>query len=132
MNFSNNAKLLLESLLLVCYLLIGAFIFQALEKKNEQREKTRLKDEIASLQRKYNISNEGVISLMEIFERPYATKEIETWSFGNAFVFAGTIVTTVGEYNLKWIDTFYYYATLDQVIKYLSEVSELHYVSESL
>ena len=39
MNFSNNAKLLLESLLLVCYLLIGAFIFQALEKKNEQREK---------------------------------------------------------------------------------------------
>ena len=101
MNFSNNAKLLLESLLLVCYLLIGAFVFQALEKKNEQREKTRLKDEIASLQRKYNISNEGVISLMEIFERPYATKEIETWSFGNAFIFAGTIVTTVGEYNLK-------------------------------
>ena len=97
MNFGNNAKLVLESLLLVCYLLIGAVIFQALEKENEQREKTRLKDEIASLQRKYNISNEGIISLKEIFERPYATKEIETWSFGNAFVFAGTVVTTVGE-----------------------------------
>lgn len=99
MNFGNNAKLVLQSLLLVCYLLMGAFIFQALEKKNEQRERTRLKFEIASLQRKFNISNEGVNSLQEILERPFALKEIETWSFGNAFVFAGTVVTTVGEYN---------------------------------
>lgn len=99
MNFGNNVKLVLQSLLLVCYLLMGAFIFQALEKKNEQRERTRLKFEIASLQRKFNISNEGVNSLQEILERPYALKEIETWSFGNAFVFAGTVVTTVGEYN---------------------------------
>lgn len=99
MNFGNNAKLVLQSLLLVCYLLMGAFIFQALEKKNEQRERTRLKFEIASLQRKLNISNEGVNSLQEILERPFALKEIETWSFGNAFVFAGTVVTTVGEYN---------------------------------
>jgi len=101
MNFGNNAKLVLQSLLLVCYLLMGAFIFQALEKKNEQRERTRLKFEIASLQRKFNISNEGVNSLQEILERPFALKEIETWSFGNAFVFAGTVVTTVGEYNWK-------------------------------
>ena len=101
MNFGNNVKLVLQSLLLVCYLLMGALIFQALEKKNEQRERTRLKFEIASLQRKFNISNEGVNSLQEILERPYALKEIETWSFGNAFVFAGTVVTTVGEYNWK-------------------------------
>lgn len=99
MNFGNNVKLVLQSVLLVCYLLMGAFIFQALEKKNEQRERNRLKFEIASLQRKFNISNEGVNSLQEILERPYALKEIETWSFGNAFVFAGTVVTTVGEYN---------------------------------
>ena len=99
MNFSNNAKLVLESLLLVFYLLMGALIFQALEKKNEQTEKTLLKYEIASLQRKFNISNEGIIAFKEILERPYASKEIETWSFGNAFVFAGTVVTTVGEYN---------------------------------
>lgn len=89
----------MEWLVWVGYLGIGAIIFQALEKKNEQNEKTRLKYEIALLQGKYNISNEDINSLREIFDSPYASTDLETWNFGNAFVFAGTIVTTVGEYK---------------------------------
>lgn len=99
MHFGNNTKLVLESLLFVVYLVTGALIFQALEKKNERVEKARLKHEIVSLQRKYNLSDDSIRSLKEIFESPYSTTEIETWNFGNAFVFAGTVITTVGEYK---------------------------------
>lgn len=99
MHFGDNTKLVLESLLFVVYLVIGAIIFQAIEKETEQTEKARLKQEIFSLQRKYNISDEIIKSLKELFQSPYATTEIKTWTFGNAFVFAGTVVTTVGEYK---------------------------------
>lgn len=106
MSFRKCAKLALECLVWVSYLGIGAIIFQTLERENERNEKTRLKSEIASLRGKYNISDEDINKLRDIFESPYASTKIETWKFGNAFVFAGTILTTVGEYEKSSRTTF--------------------------
>jgi len=91
-------KLLFLSFLFSTYLVIGAFIFRAFETGHEIEEKTLIQSLRAKLNDKYNISDEDWGKLEIIMKRGHSLESSSMWSFGNAFIFAGSVVTTVGEY----------------------------------
>ncbi|KAF6036928.1 KCNK9 [Bugula neritina] len=87
------------SILLVvtsAYLLIGAAIFSALEKKNETLERKELNLSEYEFIVKYNISPSDfeLITKNIIHSRSY--KAGIQWQFGGAFYFALTVITTIG------------------------------------
>lgn len=51
---------------------------------------------------KYNILEEDMNKLRDIFESFYVLIKIEIWKFGNVFVFVGIILIIVGEYDKGW------------------------------
>lgn len=95
---SDTRKLLIFSFLFTIYIVIGALVFQALEIGNEAEEGSLIRETRKRLKKKYNISNEDWDTLASITKdrHPLGTNAI--WSFGNAFIFAGSVVTTVGEF----------------------------------
>ena len=86
------------SCLFTTYIVIGALVFQALEIGNEIKERSFLSATREMLNEKYNISEEDWYKL-EIILRHMNSLDSNTtiWSFGNAFIFAGSVVTTVGK-----------------------------------
>lgn len=96
----DTRKLFLFSLLFTIYIVIGALVFQALEIGNEIEERSLMKATRAMLNEKYNISDKDWDKLKIILKQKNSLDANPTWSFGNAFIFAGSVITTVG----KWTD----------------------------
>lgn len=91
-------KLLMFSCLFTFYIVIGALVFQALEIGNEINERSFLSATREILNKKYNITIEDWYKLENIFKHGHSLDSNTMWSFGNAFIFAGSVVTTVGKY----------------------------------
>ena len=49
------------------------------------------------LNEKYNITDEDWYKLEAILKHRHSLDSNTMWSFGNAFIFAGSVVTTVGK-----------------------------------
>ncbi|XP_078364463.1 two pore potassium channel protein sup-9-like isoform X2 [Oculina patagonica] len=94
-------KLFVFSFLFTTYIVIGALVFQALEIGNEIKENSFIKATREKLNEKYNISDEDWNKLERILKQKNSLDPSNTtWSFGNAFIFAGSVVTTVGYGNI--------------------------------
>ncbi|KAJ8020298.1 Potassium channel subfamily K member 3 [Holothuria leucospilota] len=86
-------------LLIVCtflYLLLGAAIFDALESKNEEREKARLEDIETTIQMRYNISDGDMEKLRDTTIELLPQKAGVQWKFAGSFFFCMTVITTIG------------------------------------
>lgn len=90
-------KLLMFSCLFTTYIVIGALVFQALEIGNEIKERSLISATREMLNEKYNITDEDWYKLESILKQRHSSDSNTTWSFGNAFIFAGSVVTTVGK-----------------------------------
>ncbi|KAJ7365840.1 stabilization of membrane putative [Desmophyllum pertusum] len=71
-----------------------------LEIGNEIEEKSLIRATREKLNQKYNISDEDWNKLERIMKQRYSLDSNTMWSFGNAFIFAGSVVTTVGYGNI--------------------------------
>ena len=92
----DTKKLLVRSFLFATYLVVGALIFQALEVENENKQKLLIEETRRILNRKYNISTDDW-GKVELIAKDKLNVNAKVWSFGNAFIFAGSVITTVGE-----------------------------------
>ena len=104
----NTKKLIIRIVLFLVYLLVGAAIFQAIERRNEKKERANFsfEDIKTKFLTKHNISesemNEFLRKLKKAIELGFDLQtgefpEEEQWHFMNAFVFAGNVVTTIGK-----------------------------------
>lgn len=104
----NTKKLIIRIVLFLVYLLVGAAIFQAIELRNEKKERSNFpfEDIKTKFLTKHNISesemNEFLRKLKKAIELGFDLQtgefpEEEQWHFMNAFVFAGNVVTTIGK-----------------------------------
>ena len=99
----NTKKLIIRIVLFLVYLLVGAAIFQAIELRNEKKERANFpfEDIKTKFLTKHNIS-EFLRKLKKAIELGFDLQtgefpEEEQWHFMNAFVFAGNVVTTIGK-----------------------------------
>lgn len=104
----NTKKLIIRIVLFLVYLLVGAAIFQAIELRNENKERANFpfEDIKTKFLNKHNISesemNEFLRKLKKAIELGFDLQtgkfpDEEQWHFMNAFVFAGNVVTTIGK-----------------------------------
>lgn len=102
----NTKKLIIRIVLFLVYLLVGAAIFQAIEIQHEKdkREELQFNKVRENFAVRHNISDhdmkEFLGKLKKALELGFDLQTVkfqEQWHFMNAFVFAGNVVTTIGE-----------------------------------
>lgn len=102
----NTKKLIIRIVLFLVYLLVGAAIFQAIEIQHEKDKRDELQfDKVKKhFTARYNISDadmkEFLGKLKKALELGFDLQTFDyqqQWHFMNAFVFAGNVVTTIGE-----------------------------------
>ncbi|KAI4531230.1 hypothetical protein MG293_019088 [Ovis ammon polii] len=93
----------------ICYLLLGATIFQLLEKQAESQSRDRFQFEKLRFLENYTCLDQQAVEqfvqvIMEAWVKGVNPKGNSTnpsnWDFGSSFFFAGTVVTTIGYGNL--------------------------------
>ncbi|XP_031204006.1 potassium channel subfamily K member 16-like [Mastomys coucha] len=93
----------------ICYLLIGAAIFQLLEKQAEAQSRDQFQLEKLRFLENYTCLDQQaleklVLVILEAWVNGVNPKGNSTnpsnWDFGSSFFFAGTVVTTIGYGNL--------------------------------
>ncbi|KAM8777759.1 potassium channel subfamily K member 16 [Rhynchonycteris naso] len=93
----------------VCYLLLGAAVFQLLEKQAEAQSRDQFQFEKLSFLANYTCLDQRALEqfvqvIMEAWVKGVNPKGNSTnpsnWDFGSSFFFAGTVVTTIGYGNL--------------------------------
>ncbi|KAM6186716.1 potassium channel subfamily K member 16 [Rhynchocyon petersi] len=96
-------------LVYVCYLLLGATIFQLLEKQAEAQSRNQFQIEKLHFLENYTCLDQRALEqfvqvIMEAWVKGVNPKGNSTnpsnWDFGSSLFFAGTIVTTIGYGNL--------------------------------
>ena len=104
----NTKKLIIRIVLFLVYLLVGAAIFQAIEIQYEKDEREELQfDKVReNFAVRHNISDhdmkEFLGKLKKALELGFDLQTAvfqQQWHFMNAFVFAGNVVTTIGEWD---------------------------------
>lgn len=97
-------KLVAFSCLFSIYIVLGALIFRAFETENEIKENTLIKSLRERFNRKYNITDDdwGILESIMKEKQSLNTNPL-VWSFGNAFIFAGSVVTTVGRFKFNFL-----------------------------
>lgn len=86
--------------LIVCtfiYLLLGAAVFDALESRNEEREKNRLEDTTDEIKLEFNISQTKYDLLSETIIQLVPHVAGVQWKFTGSFFFCMTVITTIGK-----------------------------------
>ncbi|KAL6087509.1 hypothetical protein STEG23_022162 [Scotinomys teguina] len=93
----------------VCYLLLGATIFQLLEKQAEAQSRDQFQLEKLRFLENYTCLDQQALEqfvqvILEAWVKGVNPKGNSTnpsnWDFGSSFFFAGTVVTTIGYGNL--------------------------------
>nr|XP_035930587.1 potassium channel subfamily K member 17 isoform X1 [Halichoerus grypus] len=93
----------------VCYLLLGAAVFQLLEKQAEAQSRDQVQFEKLRFLENYTCLDQRALEqfvqvIMEAWVKGVNPKGNSTnpsnWDFGSSFFFAGTVVTTIGYGNL--------------------------------
>lgn len=102
----NTKKLIIRIVLFLVYLLVGAAIFQAIEIQYEKdkRKELQFTEVKKNFTDRYNISDDDMKEFLGKLKKALelgfdlqTVKFQEQWHFMNAFVFAGNVVTTIGE-----------------------------------
>ncbi|KAK2572125.1 Two pore potassium channel protein sup-9 [Acropora cervicornis] len=84
----------------LAYILLGALVFQALESRNEEKERETMLEARIHFQKKYNISHADmqtfVNKIEEIVDHGFSQHWMKRWTILGSLFFAGTVVTTIG------------------------------------
>lgn len=96
-------NLVLQIGMFLAYILLGALVFQALESRNEEKERETMLEAQIHFQKKYNISHADmqtfVNKIEEIVDHGFSQHWMKRWTILGSLFFAGTVVTTIGETN---------------------------------
>lgn len=94
---------LLEVVIFVCFLFIGAAVFQALEQEESRYTQSNNNELLLSvlhqISHKYNITVKELNSTVEQLRtslRNAGEGKWEKWSFVGSYLFAGTVAFTIG------------------------------------
>ncbi|XP_031708447.1 potassium channel subfamily K member 15-like [Anarrhichthys ocellatus] len=93
---TQNIRTLSLILSIVCYLFIGAAVFDALESDSESSRKRALEQKLDELKKKFGFTEEdyGAIERLVLQAEPHRAGR--QWKFAGSFYFAITVVTTIG------------------------------------
>ncbi|KAL9958604.1 hypothetical protein ACROYT_G035643 [Oculina patagonica] len=83
------------------YVLAGAAIFQAIERQEQIKEIERIQHTRMEILRKYNITQIDAERWSKTFlSTALGNEDFLEWNFGNSFLFAMVVVTTIGYGNI--------------------------------
>lgn len=99
MCISDSTKvLLIRMILFSIYVSLGAFIFQAIESKEQEVEMGRIRNTRMEILKKYNISEDDAKRWSGTFlSTSMGNEDFLLWNYGNSFLFAMVVLTTIGE-----------------------------------
>ena len=87
------------------YVLAGAAIFQAIERKEQLKEIEKIRATRMEILRKYNITENDAARWSKTFlSTSLGNEDFLEWNFGNSFLFAMVVITTIGKISkcAKW------------------------------
>jgi hypothetical protein len=84
-------------LCILCYLLVGAAVFDALESEAERGRQRLLAQKRGEFRRKYGFSTEDYRELERLALQAEPHRAGRQWRFAGSFYFAITVITTIGE-----------------------------------
>ncbi|XP_056293519.1 potassium channel subfamily K member 15-like [Pseudoliparis swirei] len=93
---TQNIRTLSLILSIVCYLLIGAAVFDALESDSESSRKRALEQRLRELKRKYGFTEEDYGDVERVVLQSEPHRAGRQWKFAGSFYFAITVITTIG------------------------------------
>uniref|UniRef100_A0A5S6QUV9 Potassium channel domain-containing protein n=1 Tax=Trichuris muris TaxID=70415 RepID=A0A5S6QUV9_TRIMR len=96
MQTRKNFRALALIICTLCYLMLGATVFDALESETDSRKRTLLAGLEKRFQRKYNFTGDDFRVLQTAVIRSIPQKAGYQWKFAGAFYFATVVITTVG------------------------------------
>lgn len=98
MEISDSTKVLcIRILLFSIYVLAGAAIFQAIERQEQIKEIEKIQNTRMEILRKYNISENDAARWSKTFlSTSPGNEDFLEWNFGNSFLFAMVVLTTIG------------------------------------
>lgn len=99
MEVSDSSKVLcIRMVLFSIYVLAGAAVFQAIESQEQLQEIRSHRDTRREILQKYNITAIDADRWMETFPSTVLGNEgFLEWNFGNSFLFAMVVITTIGK-----------------------------------
>ncbi|XP_053285399.1 potassium channel subfamily K member 15 [Pleuronectes platessa] len=93
---THNIRTLSLILSIVCYLLVGAAVFNALESEREGDRRKVLEQRLGELQRKYGFSERDYRQMERVVLLAEPHRAGRQWRFTGSFYFAVTVITTIG------------------------------------
>ncbi|XP_062419909.1 potassium channel subfamily K member 15-like [Pungitius pungitius] len=93
---SRNIRTLFLALSIVCYLLLGAVVFDALESDGESSRKRALEQKLHELKEKYGFTEDDYGDMEKVALQWEPHRAGRQWKFAGSFYFAITVVTTIG------------------------------------
>ena len=94
-------KILIRLIVFVSYCLVGAAVFQLVERENQQQLKNRYRRSLDNFMARYNISKADMNQLEELMLKSGKHSISTNWSFSSAVFFAGSTLLTVGKFFPK-------------------------------
>ncbi|XP_068450960.1 potassium channel subfamily K member 15-like [Clinocottus analis] len=93
---TQNIRTLSLIVSIVCYLLIGAAVFDALESDSESSRKSALEHKLKELKEKYGFTEEDYGDVERVVLQSEPHRAGRQWKFAGSFYFAITVITTIG------------------------------------
>lgn len=99
MEISDSTKVLcIRMVLFSIYVLAGAAIFQAIERQEQLKEIEKVRATRMEILRKYNITENDATRWSKTFlSTSLGNEDFLEWNFGNSFLFAMVVITTIGK-----------------------------------
>lgn len=99
MAIADSSKLLLIRMTLFSiYVLLGAVVFQAIESEPQMKEIDRVRATRREILNRYNITAEDAEKWMKtLASTSMGNEDFLHWNYGNSFLFAMVVVTTIGK-----------------------------------
>eukprot|EP00794_Sanderia_malayensis_P020093 gene20093-22063_t len=96
----DTLQLIVLTLFLLIYMVVGAGIFNALELRNELKWRAHFDSEFNSFAKQNNLTSAAMKTLLTTHEKAcllgYGVNGFERWDFIGSFYFTGTVLTTIG------------------------------------
>ncbi|XP_065059650.1 two pore potassium channel protein sup-9-like [Rhopilema esculentum] len=93
-------KILIRLGVFISYCLVGAAVFQLVEKENQQKLQDRYRRSLDKFMARFNISKVDMNQLEELILKSGKQSIATNWSFSSAVFFAGSTLLTVGYGNI--------------------------------
>lgn len=93
---TQSTRTLCLILTVVCYLLVGAAVFDALESESERAKKSALERQMCELKEKYGFSEDDYREIERVALQSAPHRAGRQWKFAGSFYFAITVISTIG------------------------------------